>query len=115
MEYILLNTTDIGQLTRIISSEMRGEMKSAILYGQTRAYKGFRVGNVFIEVDVPVWENMEEYSVTVVHPNYEHYSPRIEEAIRKGLPEWADVERDAQESKREWEAQERCQWLNRYN
>lgn len=115
MEYVRLNPKDVGQLARIVSSEMRDEMKSAVLEGRTNAYKGFKVGEVFIEVDMTAWESPSPDSVAVIHLNHEHNSPRIEEAIRENLPSWADAERDAQESIQEWKAIESAQWMNRYN
>lgn len=115
MEYVRLNPKDVGQLTGSVSSEIFEEMKSAISDGRPYAFMQFRVGSVFIEVEMPVWESPGEDSVQVIHENAEHRSPRIEEAIREKLPSWADAERDAQESREQWEAQERHQWLNRYN
>ena len=112
MEYVRLNPKSVSQLASSISSEMHGEMMSAISDGRLYASLQFKVGKVFIEVEVPAWESPGVDSVAVIHENYEHRSPRLEEAIRAKLPSWADAERDAQETREQWEAQERHQWLN---
>jgi len=112
MEYVKLNPKDVSHLAKSISSEMFEEMKQTIADGRSYAFLQFKVGEVFIEVEMPAWETPTAESVVVVHPNYWHRSPRIEEAISKALPKWSDAERDAQESKMQWEAQERYQWLN---
>ena len=103
MEYVELMTKDVGRIASRVSSEMLEEMKQVIADGRPYAFMQFKVGSVFIIVEVPAWES----------PNED--SQRIEEAIREKLPDWYRAERDAQESRRMWEAQERHQWLNRYN
>lgn len=115
MEYVELSTKDVGRIASTVSSEMLEEMKQTISDGRPYAFMQFKVGSVFIIVEVPAWESPNEDSVQVLHQDAEHRSPRIEEAIREKLPDWSQAERDAQESRRMWEAQERHQWLNRYN
>lgn len=115
MDYMNLKPKNVRQLAESVSSEMREEMKSVVLEGRTHAYMGFKVGEVYIEVEIPAWESPNEDSVQIIHADMEHRSPRIEEAIREKLPTWAEAERDAQESKEEWDAIERAQWLDRYN
>ena len=112
MEYVRLNPKNVSQLASSIRSEMFEQMKQTIADGRTYAFLQFKVGEVFIEVEMPAWEIPTAEYVQVIHPNYEHRSPRIEEAISKALPDWWDAERDAQESNEQWEAQERHQWLN---
>ena len=115
MEYVKLNPKSVGELANSVSAEMFEEMKAVVSDKRLYASMVFKVGTSFIEVEMPVWESPGTDAVTVLHDNHEHRSPRIEEAIREKLPCWADAERDAQESRKMWEAQERNQWANRYN
>lgn len=112
MEYVKLNPKDVRQLASSISSEMYEEMKQTISDRRPYAFMQFKVGEVFIEVEIPAWETPTAESVAVIHPNYEHRSPRIEEAISKALPSWNNAEWDAQEESRQWDEQMEYQWRN---
>ena len=114
MEYVKLSPKSVSQLVSSISSEIYEEMKQTVADGRNYASMQFKVGSVFIEVEMPAWESPKD-SVQVIHENYEHRSPRLEEAIRAKLPSWADAERDAQEEKMQWEAQMDYQWRNLRN
>lgn len=72
------------------------------------AYGSFEFGPASVEVDV---SRYGEVNVCVVHDN-EHSSPLLEKAIGDHLPDWSDVEAEAEKDRREEEEFRDYLWRN---